>query len=98
MAEIIWAPKAVEDFVALIEYIARDAPIAARRFADKLVRRVEQLQKLPLLGSLVPEDKTDTYRQVIQGNYGVIYRVAEDQVIIVAVHHAARLLDSRQLD
>jgi addiction module RelE/StbE family toxin len=95
MAEIIRAPKALNDLEALIAYISRDAPIAARRFAQKLLRRVEALEDQHLMGGVIREDQTKTYREVLQGNYRVIYRVAGEQVIIVAVHHAARLLDAR---
>ena len=44
MAEIIWAPKALADLEALIAYIACDAPVAARRFAQKIIARVEVLK------------------------------------------------------
>jgi toxin ParE1/3/4 len=98
MAEIIWAPKALDDLVALIEYISRDAPITARRFAQKIVHRVERLERHPMIGSVIAEDDTDTYREIVQGNYRIIYRIEGDKVFIVAVHHAARLLDSRDLD
>ena len=97
MAQIIWAPRALDDLEHLIAYISRDAPVTARRFAQKIIARVESLQDQPLSGSFLPEDETRTYRQLIQGNYRVIYRAQEPTVIVVAVHHAARLLDVGEL-
>ena len=97
MAQIIWAPKALEDLGAVVEYIARDAPVTARRFGEKLITRVESLKTHPLSGGFIEEDESHTYRQILQGNYRVIYRVADDTVIIVAVHHAARVLDPDDL-
>ena len=54
----------------------------------------------PLLGGFILEDPSHTYRELIQGNYRVIYRCDEDGkvVYVVAVHHAARLLDPGQLN
>ena len=92
MARVIWAPNALADLESLLEYIARDAPQAARRFAEQLVDRVEVLAQHPLLGSFVPEDDSQTYREIRQGNYRVIYRPDDDVVYVVAVHHASRLL------
>ena len=98
MAEIIWAPSALDDLEALIEYISRNAPVTARRFAQKLVNRVGMLADHPHLGGLIPEDDSDTYRELIQGNYRLIYRIEGQRVLIVAVHHAARLLHVEELD
>ncbi|MBI3463582.1 MAG: type II toxin-antitoxin system RelE/ParE family toxin [Planctomycetes bacterium] len=98
MAQLVWAPKALDDLEALIQYIARNAPMAARRFAQKLVARVESLSTYPFQGGYVSEDDSQTYRELIQGNYRVIYRVEGQRVIVVAVHHAARLLDTAQFE
>jgi len=98
MARLIWAPKALEDLRALLEYIARDAPAAAARFGEKVVARAESIASNPLWGAWTPEDDSRTYREVHQGAYRLIYRVEGDAVYIVAVHHAARLLDIADLD
>ncbi len=93
MAHIIWTAKSLRDFEDLIEYIAKDAPMAARRFAQKMIAKVDLLQDQPLLGGVVLEDVTRTYREILQGNYRIIYRIDEEVVYLVAFHHAARLLD-----
>jgi len=93
MARLIWTENAIDDFERLIEYIAQDAPLAARRFAQKMISRIELLQQHPNLGGYVAEDDTRTYREVLQGNYRVIYRSEKNDVYLVAIHHSARLLD-----
>ncbi|MEI8015352.1 MAG: type II toxin-antitoxin system RelE/ParE family toxin [Nitrospira sp.] len=40
----------------------------------------------------IPEDKSGTYRELIVGNYRVVYRVDEDTVTIVTLIHGARIL------
>jgi toxin ParE1/3/4 len=93
MAQIIWTPKALDDLESLLAYIAQDAPAAARRYAQKLISRVELLADHPLLGGHVTEDSSRIYREIRLGNYRVLYRSDSDVVYIVAIHHAARLLD-----
>jgi toxin ParE1/3/4 len=97
MAQVIWTPKALGDLESLLNYIGEDAPAAARRFAQKLIARVEVLADHPLLGSYVAEDSSRTYREVRQGNYRILYRSDANSVYIVAIHHAARLLDADNL-
>jgi len=93
MAHIIWTEKALDDFETLLVFIAKDAPMAASRFAQQMIFRVELLQDHPLLGSEVPEDDTHTYRKILQSSFRIIYRFAEDAIYLVTIHHAARLLD-----
>ena len=97
MARLIWTNQALNDFDALLEYIALNAPVAARRFGEQLIAKVELLQSAPLLGSFIAEDESLTYREILQGNYRLIYRVSEDVVYLMTIHHAARLLDPRKI-
>ena len=68
MARLIWTERALADLEQLLAYIERDAPIAAKRFAQKIVTRVESLQDNPLLGGFVLEDESHTYREILQGH------------------------------
>jgi toxin ParE1/3/4 len=97
MARIVWTPKALEDLESLLAYIAKESPIAAKRFAQKIIQRVDLLADQPFLGSYIAEDDSHIYRQIIQGNYRVIYRTDGSMIFLVAVHHAARLLESENL-
>jgi len=98
MARIVWAPKALGDLEDLVAYIARDAPVAARRFAQRVVARVDLVGRHPWSGAVVPEDASGVYREVRQGAYRILYRTDGQTVFIVGVHHAARLLDAGDLD
>ena len=98
MARLIWTERALADLEQLLAYIERDAPIAAKRFAQKIVARVESLQDNPLLGGFVLEDESHTYREILQGHYRLIYRVEGTTVYLIAIHHAARLLDTDSID
>ena len=93
MAEIVWAPNALDDVEKLIAYIGGDSIVRAQRFAARLMNRVESLGTQPESGSWLPEDERHVYRQIFHGAWRVIYRYDSDTVWIVAVHHSARMLD-----
>ena len=49
------------------------------------------------MGRAVPEFNDEVIREVIVGNYRVIYRVRADAVEILTVFHGARLLDVKDI-
>ena len=73
-------------------------PASARRFGEKILARIESLAEFPDSGSFVPEDESQTYREVFQGNYRIIFRGEQNLVVVVAIHHGARLLDADGLE
>ena len=70
--------------------------MAARIFADKAFEATDKLETMPRMGRVVPEFKNATIRELILGNYRVIYRVLEDwpAVEILTIHHNARQLSA----
>jgi toxin ParE1/3/4 len=97
MAEIVWAPRALDDLDALINYISRDSSVRAKRFASRLIYRIGGLSSQSDSGALLPEDDRGIYREIYQGAYRVIYRHKNGCVWIVAIHHSAKLLTGDDL-
>ena len=95
MTQILWSPEAIEDVEAIRAYVARDSPRYADLLVERLVSAVERLETDPLSGRMVPEVGDDTVREVIHGNYRIVYRVRSDLVDIVTVFHGARLFRLR---
>jgi plasmid stabilization system protein ParE len=51
------------------------------------------------VGRIVPELAIETIREIILGNYRIIYRIwEEEEVQVVTVHHGARLLDVGKIE
>jgi plasmid stabilization system protein ParE len=90
--------RAADEYGAAIEYVARDAPVAAKRMAQRIMRRIRSLRRSPDIGGFLPEDEARRYRQLIEGNYRIIYRHQEDVVFIASIYHAARMLNPDELD
>ena len=93
MAKIRWTNLALDDLQAIHDYVAQDSSKYADRLMDKIIERVDVLEQHPKIGRKVPEFDNELIRELIEGNYRIIYRIeSEDRVGIARVHHAARLL------
>ncbi len=92
MVKVIWTEYAIEDLRLIHEYISKDSKRYADRFIEKLFERVDQLEAFPKSGRVVPEFNTVSIRELIEGNYRVVYKITSSQVAIIRVHHAARQL------
>ena len=51
----------------------------------------------PCSGQIVPELGREEIRELLKGDYRIIYRVAEHRVEILTVYHSARILDESDL-
>ncbi len=96
MVKLSWTDQAIEDVDAICQFIARDAPPYARIFAQRVFTIVERLASFPYSGRVVPELKREDIREIIYRDYRIIYRLLEDEVEILTVHHGAKLLESRR--
>ena len=92
MVKVVWTDLAIEDLKSIHEYISKDSKFYADRFVTKLITRVDQLENYPQSGRMVPEFGKEDIRELIEGNYRIIFKVNEDHTGIVRVHHSARLL------
>jgi len=97
MAEVKWTPQALDDLEAICLFIARDAPPVAAVFAQKAIDATDRLAAFPESGRMVPEMYDLNLREVILGNYRLIYRLRSGDVQILTVHHAARKLNAADL-
>jgi toxin ParE1/3/4 len=66
--------------------------------AERVVSAVDQLRRHPRMGRVVPEYEDATIRELIVGNYRIVYRVRRQRVGIVAIVHGSRDLLRRLPD
>ena len=86
------ALSAQRDLVAIADDIGRDDRAAARRWVNLLVDRARKASHHPFAGRRVEEYERDDIREVIVGNYRLIYRVTATAVVITFVIEGHRLL------
>ena len=92
MVKIVWTELALEDLKIIHNYIAQDSTSYASRYIEKLLARVKQLETFPRSGKIVPEFGIDNIRELIEGNYRIVYRVNTENVFIARVQHSAMIL------
>ena len=92
MVEVRWTDQAAEDVQSIRDFIGRSSPRYALLVAERLVGAVERLEALPHSGRMVPEFNDDRLREVIWGNYRIIYQLLDDTVEVLTIYHGARIL------
>lgn len=90
--KIIWSPLAVARVSEITEYIAQDKPSAAENWVNTVFSKIEQLESSPEIGRVVPEIKNDQFRELIYGNYRIIYRIESKQISILTIRHGKQML------
>ncbi len=90
--KIIWSPFAVDKASEIVDYISQDKPSAAKKWIEEIFLKVEQLKLSPQIGRIVPEIPDSQFRELIYGNYRVIYRLEIKQISILTIRHGKQIL------
>jgi toxin ParE1/3/4 len=97
LARISWHPDALTDIDDISSYIAQDSPRNAKLLTNRLFTATERLLRYPRSGRIAPELERDDVREVIVGDYRVIYRLLSYEIEVQHVIHGARLLRPEDL-
>ncbi len=94
MVKLNWTTQAKNDLISIAEYIGQNSKKYARIQIQRIRQRTTQLKEHPNSGREVTELENPRIRELILGNYRIIYCIVSDErVDILTVHHSARLLD-----
>ena len=88
--KVVWTDPAIDDLQAIRDYIARDSELYADDFAAGILAAVERLESFPELGRVIPEVGVSKIREILFGNYRIIYRVRKNRIQILTVIHGSR--------
>lgn len=86
---------AQDDLISIFDYIAKDIPERALTFIGKLDKKIDMLERQPLLGRVPRHQKLKQYgyRVLIIESYLVFYVVRNEVVEVHRVIHGSRNLD-----
>lgn len=90
--EVVWSPRALRNAGSIYEFIARDSEVHAAQTLEKFFAATDRLASFPRSGRLVPEYQDRSFRELIEGNYRILFRVSKAEVLIVSVVHGMSLL------
>lgn len=94
--EVFWSEIAVRDLERIIDFVDREAPLAAQRLLEEIAERARTLEHLPLRGRIVPElarFEITTHRELLVNPYRLIYRIDAGRVWVIAVFDGRRNLE-----
>ena len=68
----------------------RNSSIYANRVIERLIQRSEQIGFFPRSGRMVPEYRREDIREAIERPYRIIYRLAQEEIHVLALIHSAQ--------
>lgn len=93
MARLNWTMQAEKDLKNIYEYIAMDSSRYAKIHINRIRDKARTLKQQPRLGRVVPELGNENIRELIFGNYRIIYCiVSPERIDVLTVYHSARIL------
>jgi toxin ParE1/3/4 len=90
-----FSANAQADLEDIALYIARDNPLAAEAWIQKLVVATEKAAMLPRAGRVVPELGDPDIREVFLRTYRIVYRVEATRILVLTVFEGHRKLRVR---
>jgi addiction module RelE/StbE family toxin len=90
--KIIWSPLAITRINEIADYIAEDSPDTARKWVDEIFTKVERIEEFPLSGRFVPEIDRKDIREILFGNYRIIYKIFANEIHLLTVRHLKQRL------
>lgn len=96
MVRIKWLAYAKLDLKEISDYISLDSKHYAKLQIDKILSKTQIIKKQIYIGKEVDEINDSAIREIIEGNFRIIYRIINsNETHILMVHHGARDLRKR---
>lgn len=92
--KVRWTQPALEDLEQTADYIAADSKFYAAAFVRDVREAARSLRRVARRGRVVPELSDPTIRELLLGNYRLLYQLRKDEVLVIALIHGARDLAS----
>ena len=90
--ELLWSDQAGGDLDAIADFIAIDDPVAAVQWVEELVATAERVPHAPRMDRKVREFAREDVRELIHGNYRIVYRITPESIEVLTVFEGHRRL------
>ena len=98
MVRIRFTKQSLFDLKEIYDYISYDSKKYAQYQILKNRNSIKILKQYNFSGKIVEEYNDENIREIIEGNYRIIYKIlGDDRIDIITIHHGARSLISRKL-
>ena len=92
---LFWTDPALHDLLKVIQHIKADKTNAALRFGKEIKQKVSRLAQFPHSGRIVPEFQIPSLREVLIGDYRIVYRLMspKPRIEIISLFHGAKAVE-----
>lgn len=94
MIPVRWTEQAVGDLQSIREFIERDSPRYGRLVAERLFDGTQRIESFPMSGRIVPELGRVDVREILVGEYRVVYRLMPDAAVVLTVFRSSRVFQA----
>lgn len=97
---VVWSRKALGDLRGIKDYISQDSTRYAHLQIERIRSAASHLGRFPQMGRVLPEFPDEPWREILTGNYRVIYRIDAEgaRVVVLAVVHGMQLLRTTMVE
>lgn len=85
--EVIFTDHFLQRVEECIDYIALDHIPTAVKWAEGVLDHCQKLSKMPGSGRIVPEFGRPEIRELIHGNYRLVYELKTSQIDMLTIWH-----------
>ena len=93
----MWSELAVERLNDIIDFISEDNLDNALSWSQSIFENVDKLLKFPEMGRNLPELNNEKYRELILGNYRVIYKIEAEFITILTIRNFKQILPTDEI-
>ena len=95
--KLVWTNEALNRLTEIDDYISYDSIARARKFINNIIKSTTSIPQYPQKGRIVPEFNISELREIIYKNCRIVYRIKKDQIQILTIFEAHRLIRSKEI-
>ena len=95
--KLVWTNEALNRLSKIDDYISQDNIGRAQKFVNKLINSASSIPQYPQKGRVVPEFGLSDIREIIYKNDRIVYRIKVDQIQILTIFEAHRLIRTNEI-
>ena len=95
--KIVWSPLVIDRATEIMKYISLDNPTAAQNWINEVFKKIKLLKSSPESGRIVPEIERKEIREILYGNYRIIYRLEVQRISVLTIKHGKQILPIEEI-
>ncbi len=84
---VIWTDEAKEDLRDILYYLSRYPSAYADSWSERLSKKLDLMASFPEMGRMYTDRNLTHLREILIGNYQMLYIYLRQEITIVAIRH-----------